>query len=268
MRVLAWNCAMAKAPAGVSPPLVTDAFLGGRLLLRQPAQGHRCGTDAVLLAAAAPADFSGLAIDAGAGVGAAGLALAIARPGLRIGLLENASLLAGLARENLLQNRLTDRGYVAEADLLSPASRRAAGLIGESAGLVISNPPFLDPARARLSPDLRKRRAHVMPVAGPAALAAWIAAALALVAPGGLFILIHRPDALPVILETLAPRAGGITVLPVYSRPEQRAGRVRGSGKKGSRAPLSIAPPLVLHDGNGFTPAAEAIHRGALPIDW
>jgi tRNA1(Val) A37 N6-methylase TrmN6 len=265
---LARNCVMAEGLAGVSPPLVTDAFLGGRLLLRQPAEGHRYGTDAVLLAAAAPSDFSGLAIDAGAGVGAAGLALAIARPGLRIGLLENDSLLAGLARENLLQNGLPGRGYVVQADLLSAASRRAAGLIDESAGLVISNPPFLDPGRVRLSPDLRKRRAHVMPAAGPAALAAWIAAAVALVAPGGLFILIHRPAALPVILETLATRAGGITVLPGYPRPGTSAARILVRGKKGSRAPLGIAPPLVLHDGKGFTPAAEAIHRGAMLIDW
>jgi tRNA1(Val) A37 N6-methylase TrmN6 len=259
---------MAEVPIDDSPPLVTDAFLGGRLLLRQLAEGHRSGTDAVLLAAAAPGDFSGLAIDAGAGVGAAGLALAIARPGLRIGLLENDSLLAGLALANLVQNGLLDRGYVVEADLVSPASRRAAGLIDESADLVISNPPFLDPGKARLSPDPRKRRAHAMPATGSAALAAWIAAAAALVAPGGLIILIHRPDALPVILETLAARAGAITVLPVYSRRESGAGRILVRGKKGSRAPLAIAPPLVLHDGKGFTPAAEAIHRGALLIDW
>ena len=176
--------------------------------LRQPAEGHRCGTDAVLLAAAVPGDYSGLAIDAGAGVGGAGLAVAVARPGVRMGLLEYDPLLAGLAHENLLQNRLTDRGYVVAADLLSEASRRAAGLMDESAGLVISNPPFLDPGRARLSPDLRKRRAHAMPAEGPEALAAWIAAALALVAPGGQIILIHRPDALPAILESRAGRGG------------------------------------------------------------
>ncbi len=178
---------MAEAVGDRPPPVVADPFLGGRLLLRQPAEGHRCGTDAVLLAAAAPADFSGLVIDVGAGVGAAGLAVAVARPGTHIGLLENDPFIAGLARANLLQNQLADRGHVLEADLLSKASRRGAGLRDESAGLVITNPPFLEPGRARLSPDLRKRRAHAMPAEG--ALAAWIAASLALVAPGGLFIL-------------------------------------------------------------------------------
>ena len=119
---------MAEAVGDRSLPVVADAFLGGRLLLRQPAEGHRCGTDAVLLAAAAPADFAGLAIDVGAGVGAAGLALAVARPGARIGLLENDPFIAGLARANLLQNGSQDRGHVLEADLLSKASRRGAGL--------------------------------------------------------------------------------------------------------------------------------------------
>jgi tRNA1(Val) A37 N6-methylase TrmN6 len=262
------NCVMAEAPAENSPRLGTDAFLGGQLQLCQPAEGHRSGTDAVLLAASAPADFSGLAIDAGAGVGAAGLAMAIARPRMRVGFLENDPLLAGLARKNLLHNALQDRGYVVEADLLSAASRRAAGLIDESADLVISNPPFLDPGRARLSPDARRRRAHAMSAEGPSALAAWIAASLALVAPGGLIILIHRPDALPVILESLGGCAGGATVLPVYPRRESDAARILVRGKKGSRAPMAIAPGLLLHDGNGFTPAAEAIHRGASLIDW
>jgi len=257
---------MAEAVGDRPHPVVAAAFLGGRLLLRQPAEGHRCGTDAVLLAAAAPADFSGLAIDVGAGVGAAGLALAVARPGARIGLLENDSFIAGLARANLLQNKLARRGHVLEADLLSKASRRDAGLRDESAGLVITNPPFFDPSRARLSPDPRKRRAHAMPTEG--ALAAWIVASLALVAPGGLFILIHRPDALPLILQTLAGRAGAIAVMPVYPRRETTAGRILVRGKKGSRAPLAIAPPLVLHDGEGFTEAADAIHRGAAMIEW
>ena len=105
-----------------------------------------------------------------------------------------------------------------------------------------------------------------MPTEG--ALAAWIVASLALVAPGGLFILIHRPDALPLILQTLAGRAGGIAVLPVYPRRETKAGRILVRGEKGSRAPLAIAPPLVLHDGEGFTEAADAIHRGAAMIEW
>jgi tRNA1(Val) A37 N6-methylase TrmN6 len=251
-----------------SAEVATDAFLGGRLRLRQPRKGHRAGTDAVLLAAAAPQDFAGLALDIGSGVGAAGLAFALQRPGARIGLVENDAAAAALARDNLALNGIADRGLVFEADVLAPPSRRGAGLLDECAGLVLTNPPFVDPARARLSPDPGKRRAHAMQAEGPAALAAWIAASLALLEPGGSFVLIHRPEALPVILESLAGRAGGIAILPVHPRPNAAAVRILVRAKKGGRAPASIAPALILHEGAAFTEAAEAIHRGAAMIQW
>jgi len=56
------------------------------------------------------------------------LALAIARPSVRLGLLENDCFLAGLARENLLQNGLLDRGHVVEADLCRPPAGAPPGL--------------------------------------------------------------------------------------------------------------------------------------------
>ncbi|MBO0734909.1 MAG: methyltransferase [Methylocapsa sp.] len=243
-----------------------DSFLGGRFFLRQPASGHRSGTDAVLLAAAAPAHFCGIALDAGAGSGAAGLALAVTRPGARVGLIEIDPVSAELARENIVQNGLCERCYVVETDLLIPAGRREAGLRQESAALVITNPPFLDPSRARLPPDPDKRRAHAMPSAS--ALNDWIQASLSLVAPGGSFLMIHHAGALPEILQCLPGRAGGVTLLPIYPREGSKASRILLRATKGSRAPLAIAPPLVLHAEAGFTPLAEAIHRGEAVIEW
>ena len=262
------NCVRSDLPLADSRKAVADSFFGGRLLLHQPEGGHRCGTDAVLLAAAAPPDISGVVIDVGAGIGAAGLSLAISRPRAQVGLLESDRFVAGLARANIAQNALSDRCCVFEADLLSPVSRREAGLRDESAGLVITNPPFLDPGKVRLSPEPGKRRARSMQGEGPSALGAWIAASLALVAPGGLFIMIHRPDVLPVILLSLSGRAGGITVLPVHPRQQTKARRILLRAKKGSRAPFALAPPLVLHDGMRFTAESDAIHRGKLTIAW
>lgn len=245
-----------------------SGFLGGRLSLLQPARGHRAGTDAILLAAAAPRESCGLVLDLGAGVGAAGLAIAATRPATTIGLVEKEPDLAGLAQENLRLNGFLDRGRVYQADLLSPVSRRAAGLLDGAAALIITNPPFHDPGRVRLSPRQDKRRAHAMGDAGPAALARWIRASLALAEPGGSLILIHRPDVLPVILESLAGRAGNITILPVQPRDGALAIRVLVRARKGSRAPLVIAPALVLHQDKTFTPEVEAMHRGAAVIDW
>ena len=69
---------MSFGPMGAERSLETsdDAVLGGRLRLRQPLRGHRVGHDAILLAAATAAQAGEHAVDLGAGVGAAGLALA------------------------------------------------------------------------------------------------------------------------------------------------------------------------------------------------
>jgi tRNA1(Val) A37 N6-methylase TrmN6 len=80
--------------------------------------------------------------------------------------------------------------------------------------------------------------------------------------------MIHRPDVLPAILLSLSGRAGGITVLPVHPRLKTKARRILVRAKKGSRAPFALAPPLVLHDENGFTAESDAIHRGKSTIAW
>jgi tRNA1(Val) A37 N6-methylase TrmN6 len=243
-----------------------DAFLNGRLRLQQPATGHRAGTDAVLLAAAVAARATGLAIDAGAGPGAAGLAAALAAPGLRIALLEREPGLTALARANIAANQLQDRAFVAEADLLTPASCRAAGLEPQSADLVMSNPPFLSAERVRVSPDAGKANAHVI---GDGGLEAWVAACLTLLRPGGTFLMIHRADALADVLRALAPGTGALIVLPIHPSAGRPATRILVRALKARRTALSLAPPLVLHEADGtFTRAAEALHRGERRIDW
>src|SRR5271169_3672402 len=77
-----------------------DAVLGGKLLLRQPVRGHRFGHDSILLAAAVSAHAGEQAVDLGAGVGAAGLALARRIDGLAVALVELDPALTAFAREN------------------------------------------------------------------------------------------------------------------------------------------------------------------------
>src|ERR1700748_3125277 len=86
--------------------LTEDAFLGGRLRLRQATSGHRAGHDAMLLAAATSARSGDRVVDFGAGVGAAGLALATRISGIRITLIEIDEALAELARGNAASNRI------------------------------------------------------------------------------------------------------------------------------------------------------------------
>jgi tRNA1(Val) A37 N6-methylase TrmN6 len=255
-------------PEEAASSLVTeDAFLNGRLLLRQPRHGHRAGTDAVLLAAAVPVSSAGLVLDVGSGVGTAGLAIAAERPQVRLGLVEVDPVLAELAAENLAANGLADRGRVHVCDVVDAESGERAGLVAGQANLVVTNPPFFDPARARPATHAGKRAAHVMPTPGLAALEAWIAACLALLAEDGLFVIIHRPEAVSVLLRACAG-LGGLTLLSVHPHEGRPASLILLRGKKGNRAPLTIAAPLILHAQNKFSAAAEAIHRGETLLDW
>src|SRR5262245_14253844 len=71
------------------PPTTIDAFLGGRVEAVQVNDGrHRSGLEAVLLSAAVPADFTGIVIDLGAGVGVAGMAIAARCQGARVALVD------------------------------------------------------------------------------------------------------------------------------------------------------------------------------------
>ena len=248
-----------------------DAVLGGRLRLLQPARGHRAGHDAILLAAAVPALPGERAADLGAGIGAAGLALAVRVPGVRVALVEIDPALAALAAENAVRNGLADRVTVTAADIAAigrPDGPAPAGFDQVRFDQVrfdqvrfdqvLCNPPFLDPIRHAASPDPGKRGAH-MP---DRPRRDWIAAAFRLLEPGGTLTLIERADALAGVLADLDERWGAIEIVAVHPRPEAPAIRVLVRARKGRRTPLSLRPPLVLTESaGGPSAAAEAVLR-------
>ena len=253
----------------VAEAVTTDALLGGRLQLRQSASGHRAGTDAVLLAAAG-GDPSGLVMDIGSGSGAAGLALALRAREARLCCVDIDAASVALARENIALNGLASRADAAAADILSARARKAAGLADASAALILTNPPFYEPGRVRVSPHAGRARAHVGAAdsfSDEAFLSKWMRACAALLAPGGRLVTIHRADALEGLLAALSGRFGGLRLLPVHPRADEPAIRLLAAAVKGSRAPLVLLPPLILHAADGrFTARAEAVHRGEAEI--
>jgi tRNA1(Val) A37 N6-methylase TrmN6 len=245
----------------MSAEVTEDAVLGGKLRLKQPTGGHRFGHDAILLAAACPARAGERVVDLGAGVGAAGLALALRVGGTKLVLVEINAALAALAAENAQLNGLAARVSSVVLDVAAPAAAfAAAGLGPESAARVLMNPPFNDPARQRASPDLERRLAH----AGSAeTLPAWIKAAARLLRPRGTVSMIWRADRLAQVLQALAPTFGAVTVLPVHPTEQEPAVRVLVRATKGSRAPLVLLPGFVLNDGSGCpTTQARSVLRG------
>lgn len=236
--------------------IVEDRLLDGRLVLRQPKQGHRAGSDAILLAAALPEKLAGPLADFGAGVGTVGLAAAILRPDLAVTLIEREPELAALAAENIALNDLSDRARVVTADVTALA---ASGLAPASFGCVAMNPPFFSAHEARPSPVANRRVAHV----ADQPLALWLKAARRLLKPGGHVAIIHRTEALAEILAGLATGFGAVAIRPVQAVADRPAIRVIVTAEFGSRKPMALLPGFVLNGPDGrFTELSEAVHRG------
>lgn len=254
-------------PAKRAGAFTDDAVLDGRLRLRQPREGHRVGHDAILLAAATAAKKNEYAVDLGAGVGAAGLALACRVDGLRVALVDIDPSLTVLAAENAARNGLATRVSAITLDVRAPARAfAAAGLKPGSADRVLMNPPFHDSGRQKQSPHAGRRLAHA---ASPDALPVWIGAAARLLSARGVLTLIWRADGLLDVLTALKRGFGGAAVMPVHPKPGAPAIRILVRAAKQSRAPLTIYPGLILNDADGAPAAlADAVLRGrsALPL--
>jgi tRNA1(Val) A37 N6-methylase TrmN6 len=244
-----------------------DAILDGGLTLRQPRRGHRFGHDAILLAAAVSAHAGDHAVELGAGVGAAGLALAHRVGGLTVTLVEIDGELASLARGNAERNGLADRARALCLDAEASADAFAAtGLSPGCAAHVLMNPPF-NSVQHNASPDPSRRIAHV---GSGETLNKWLATAARLLGADGVVTLIWRADGLADVLAALARDFGGVSIMPIYSRPGAAAIRVLARGIKASRVPLTVLPGLLLADGDGKpTPQAQAIlgKNAALPLN-
>jgi tRNA1(Val) A37 N6-methylase TrmN6 len=250
-------------------PETVDEFHRGKFVVVQPkSSGHRSGIDAMLIAAVVPGDFRGSLADFGSGAGAAGLAVASRCAQASVTLIESDPVMAQFARRTVLHemnSTFASRLSVMQADVsLSGKQRVDSGLHDRSFDFVIMNPPF-NSSRDRATKDEMKARAHVMT---DGMLEAWLRTAAAVLRPNGSMALIARPQSLPEIFEACKGRFGGLEMLPVQPRPNEAAIRIIARGTKGSRALLSLLPPLILHDTecHSYLPDAEATINGLRPL--
>jgi len=133
------------APPHTTLALTHDSLLDGRVELFQPLRGYRVSIDTVLLASfAASGRRARLAVDLGAGVGAASLVLARLGGAARLALVEREPELVDLARQNLERAKLAAEVYTADLERTGLPSQLAG-----RADLVIVNPPFFAPEQHR-----------------------------------------------------------------------------------------------------------------------
>jgi len=236
--------------------MTEDGFLGGRVRLRQPADGYRAAIDPVFLAASVPAKAGETVLEAGAGHGAAAICLASRVPGCQVFGIEAQADLVRLANDNARLNGLAPAVQVMVGDLAKPPPR----LISGSFDHVMANPPYLAAGAASSSPVPGRAAANVE---GEAVLADWIGFLLRMVRLKGTLTLIHRADRLDEILALLRADAGEIVVFPLWPRAGEPAKRVIVRARRAIRTPLTVAAGLALHgEGGAYTPEADAVLRG------
>jgi tRNA1(Val) A37 N6-methylase TrmN6 len=234
-----------------------DAVLGGRLKLLQPREGHRAGHDAILLAAAAPK--ANMALDLGAGVGTAGLALLARGIVSQVTLVEIDPQLSELSSQNAARNGFGDAVRILRGDITEDLPLQT-----DAYDLVMMNPPFNDDAALQASPDASRARAHV---ADETAIERWIARASRHCKTNGCLTIVHRPEATLPILKSLDGRFGAIEFLPIFPKPESAAIRLIVRAIKGRKTPTQMLPGITLNDSNGRpSAAAERILRDGASI--
>ncbi len=235
-----------------------DAFLCGKLHLWQPVTGYRAATDAVLLAAACPAEAGQSVLDLGCGVGAASLCLATRVQGLHLAGLEVQPEYADLARRNAAENGFEMQVETGDLVAMPRPLRR-------DFDHVIANPPYY-PKGGTPSPDAG--RATALQV-GDVPLGDWVQAAAKRLAPRGWLTLICGADGLPEVLAAMGDKLGSAAVLPLTAREGRPALRIILRARKTGRGAFRLLAPFVIHAGDthdgdreSYTAAANAVLRG------
>ncbi len=242
-----------------------NAYLDGRLSIRQPAKGYRAGVDPVLLAASVAALPGQSVLELGCGVGTAILCLGHRVEGLTSAAVELQSDYASLAADNAAHNNQTVNVVCSDLSAL-PAELRQMRF-----DHVIANPPYFD--RSQTTPAQDAGREVAMGEATP--LETWVEVAARRLAPKGRVTFIHRAERLPDLLSCMAKRLGSLEVLPLQPRPGRAAKLVLVRARKGGRAAFRLHAPVTMHvgahherDAESYTPQIRAVLRDGAALNF
>jgi len=233
-----------------------DAFLDGKVQLKQGDHGPKGTSDSVLVAAAVPAKSEETVLDVGTGNGVISLCLNARVPELKFTGIDCQNDLLILAKKNADFNRANFTPVLADIGVVpSP-------IHGKQFHHVVTNPPFYT------EPCQRKDDQQAVAYHQKLPLKEWLRFCLRHVRAKGTLTLIHRAETLPEILSVLDGKLGALEIIPVSSKEGEHAKRVIIRGRMNSRKPLCLYPPLIMHKKNGERSiAAEQILRNGTGID-
>jgi tRNA1Val (adenine37-N6)-methyltransferase len=221
-----------------------DALLRGRVQLIQPARGFRSSLDPVLLAGFVSPPY-GRFVDIGCGAGPVSFLLLARDPGASGVGVEIQPRLARLATLGAQANGYRERLEVHAADV------RTVGDLGGGFDLVVTNPPFRPLGTGVLPPDEERSIAnHELTLR----LGEWLDAGTRMLGPAGRLAAIFPTERWPELAAGLTARGlSPARLRPVAARPQVAPRRLLVEARRGPRGAVAMAPPLVVHDGAGFS---------------
>ncbi len=246
-----------------------DDFFDGEIKLRQPKKGYRAGSDALLLAAALPL-MDGKMLEAGAGVAAPSICYLsrVKNAGMKpnITAVEMFGEIAEFARHNVNYTGFETQINILNLDIFgSAAEQLQQGLGLDSFDHIFSNPPFFNADNNRVSVNDYKAIAHTIKHDD---LRRWLIFMVRLLKNKAEMTLIYPMEDLYKVLKILDSRIGDVRIRPIFSKQDSPATRFLLCGRKGSKSPLKMLPPIILrnHDGS-VTDFADRIFRHGQGIE-
>ena len=235
------------------------SLLNNNIELLHPVDGLKPGLDAVMLAAACPAESGDNILDLGCGIGSAGFCVLKRIENTKLTGIDIQAEVIEFAYKNAPFNDMEER-----VDFKCIDIRDFEDLAFDH---VICNPPFMDAGEHTPSPSPAKATAIGFGE-DDMDLKDWIDCAFRSLTGQGSLTIIHRADQVDEIIKAMGKRFGAVEIIPLWPKAGKEAKRVIVRAYKHRQSPATIHPGIVLHQDNGdYTEEAENILRNIAPID-
>ncbi len=239
--------------------MATIHVLNKAVELLQPEDGFKTSIDAVLLAAACPAQGGENILDLGCGVGSAAFCTLKRVEETTLTGIDIQPEAIELAKKNAVLNTMKARTHFKCIDI-----RDFEDLAFDH---VICNPPFLEAGEHTPSPSPAKATAMGFGE-DDMDLKDWVDCAYRSIRGQGSLTIIHRADMVDEIIRAMGKRFGAIEIIPLWPKAGRDAKRVIVRARKNRKSGARIMAGVVLHnEDGGYTAAAEKIFRGMSAIE-
>lgn len=261
---------------------VEDLQRNGMRLI-QPSYGFRFGEDSVLLAAIASESCPQASrrirvVDLGAGSGAVSVLMAARNRQLDLHAIELDTHRFNCLQRNIRINNLSDRMSALQLDIRRLIDGKNNGswpheLKPSEFDVVVMNPPYRKPVKTSIdrweSGDNKVRSTLMAGEEMAVSLEELLVVSARLLKPGGRLIMVHRPQRLPDIIESMRKTAiEPVSLQVMESLPAKAPSRLIVVGRKGIKSGgFRWLAPLVVYSRPGqMTEKAASLYGHELSL--